>query len=337
MLNPTSSAHSAPISCALITGATGFIGSWLTKLFLHHNIRVVALGRKPWEQVDPQRLAAHELLTYIPLAQEQLSSVPKYLEAAGISAAQLGHNAVFYNLAWGSSGGLSDLDVAGQMGNVLASQQAFLLAEALGCKRFVQIGTMEEAFTEAYLPLDFHHAPYYNRHIIYAEAKRCARMTLKAMCSSLHCELIIVNQSHIMGPLDHRDSFITATMKRILKGEPLRFTPCEQYFDVVSVFDCVRALKVIGERGQPQAEYWIGSGHARPLKEYVNILLQLHTTAAPVEFGALSYQDVRLNKSVFSPELLQRDTGFTCELDFPQITAELYTWLQTGQVITHLD
>ena len=154
MLNQTSTSHSAPISCALITGATGFIGSWLTKLFLHHNIRVVAFGRKPWEQVDPQRLAAHKLLTHIPLSQEQLSSVPKYLEAAGIGAVQLGSNAVFYNLAWGSSGGLSDLDVAGQMGNVLASQQAFLLAEALGCKRLVQIGTMEEAFTEAYLPLD---------------------------------------------------------------------------------------------------------------------------------------------------------------------------------------
>ena len=337
MTHPLSSTHSAPISCALVTGATGFIGSWLTKLFLHHNIRVVALGRKPWEQVDPQRLPAHELLTYIPLAQEQLSSVPQYLQEVGIDASQLGPHAVFYNLAWGSSGGLSDLNVGGQMSNVLAAQQAYLLAEALGCKRFVQIGTMEEAFTEAYLPLDFHHAPYYNRHLIYAEAKRCARMTLKAMSSSLRCELIIVNQSHIMGPLDHRDSFITATMKRILQGEPLRFTPCEQYFDVVSVFDCVRALKIIGERGRAQAEYWIGSGQARPLKDYVKILLQLHSTDAPVEFGALSYQDVRLDKEVFSPALLQHDTGFTCELDFPQITAELYTWLQTGQVITHLD
>ena len=40
---------------AIVTGATGFIGSWLVHELLNQNIEVLALGRKRLDEVDPHR------------------------------------------------------------------------------------------------------------------------------------------------------------------------------------------------------------------------------------------------------------------------------------------
>lgn len=323
------------ISAAIVTGATGFIGSWLVKLLLLQGIRVIALGRREFSQILAQRLEPHKLLTYVQLPQEQIAKLPDILKEQGLEHS-LGCDCVFFNFAWGGRKGLSDLDLEAQMQNVDAAVQSYEAAEKLGCRLFIQVGTMEEAFAEAYLPLDYHRTNVYNRHLIYAEAKRCARMTLKALSANFNCKLIMVNNSHVMGPLDYRDSLLTVTAKKILAGESLRFTSGEQNFDVVSIFDLVNAFKLIAECGVANAEYWIGSGQARRLREYIEILLKLHPVETKMEFGALSYNDVRLPLSVFSPERLQQDTGFYCQISYEQIASELFYWLQTGEVLTHL-
>ena len=53
------------------------------------------------------------------------------------------------------------------MKNVVWCAVALEVAKNIGCARFVQVGTMEEAFTEKYLELDHHKDTQYNRHVIY--------------------------------------------------------------------------------------------------------------------------------------------------------------------------
>lgn len=308
---------------AVITGASGFLGSFLAKLLLKSGIQVVALGRRERRDLIAGRLPEDPNLTYINLPMDQIKLLPDLLGKKQIAL----KDCIFYNFAWGGRQGLSDLNVAYQEQNVVNSMNAFKTAEKLHCLKFIQVGTMEEAFAEAYLQLSYHNCNYYNRHLIYAQAKRNARMMLKAVAADSATDLIIVSKSHVMGPLDYRDSLLMVTLKKMINSEDLYFTSGEQYFDVISVYDCALGFKTIGESGKRYAQYWIGSGHPRPLKEYIQIMADKYHKKGIIEFGVLNYNDIKLDRSIFSPLKLKTDTGFCCTHSYEQTLEDVHSWL----------
>ena len=152
---------------AIITGATGFIGSALVRLLLKNNIEVLALGRKAWQDVDPKRLGKADGLKYIQIDMSEIDSLPERAKKIGWN---FNNSCVFYNFAWGGISKLSDLDIEAQLKNVAWSVNAVRSASILNCEKFIHVGTMEEAFTSKYFDLDFHLNSEYNRHVIYSTA-----------------------------------------------------------------------------------------------------------------------------------------------------------------------
>lgn len=136
---------------AIITGASGFLGSFLAKLLLKKGCRVIALGRRDYDSLIPKRLPEHINLNYINLPMKDIALLPEILKSRQIDVEEC----VFYNFAWSGEKGLSDFNVEYQEQNVINSLVAFRVAEQLHCLKFIQVGTMEEAFAEAYLSLDY--------------------------------------------------------------------------------------------------------------------------------------------------------------------------------------
>ncbi|WP_059006539.1 NAD-dependent epimerase/dehydratase family protein [Campylobacter coli] len=309
---------------AIITGATGFIGSALVRSLLRDGVEVLALGRKKREEVDPLRLQEHDRLTYIQIDMTDISNLPNILNEKKIDF----KNASFFHFAWGGKQGLSDLNIKEQYNNISYSIEAFLSAEKIGCKKFIHVGTMEEAFVTPYLELDYHKEKHYNRHVIYALAKKSARDFLKSLSNQVNVELIFATKSHVIGANDTRDSFLLVTLQRILNGEKIEMTSGEQTFDTIALKDCIRAFKLIGAMGKKNSEYWIGSGDPKTLKEYVQIMAARYPPKFPVEFGKISYSDVKLPKEVFSIKLLKEDFNFHCEQSYEESLEDLYQWLK---------
>lgn len=313
---------------AIITGATGFIGSTLVKLLIDSDIKVLALGRKPWAELDEKRLQPHKHLSYCQVNMDQIETLPQRVEELGWT----GDDCVFYNLAWGGKNGLSDLEIEPQMNNIIWSANALKAAKKLNCNRFVHVGTMEEAFTSKYLQLDFHKNTEYNRHVVYSVAKMGSRNLLKVLSKEEGIDLMIGTNSHVMGPNDDKDSFLQVTLQKLIDGEELIFSTGEQIFDVISSYDCALAYKLIGEKGKPCQEYWIGSGEARPLKEYVKIMADLYPSGKELQFGKFQYNDISLTLQDFSIQQLTQDTGFTPSMSYEKTVHQLYDWLQRDYI-----
>lgn len=311
---------------AIITGATGFIGSHLVKLLLEKNMEVLALGRKDWIEIDRNRLQVHENLTYLKLEMSGIESLPEKIHKIKWVPQE---DCVFYNFAWWGKTALSDLEIGAQMENVTWTSNALIAAKKIGCTKFVHVGTMEEAFTQKYLELDYCNNSEYNRHVIYSVAKMVSRNMLKLLSAEYKIDLIIATNSHVMGPFDDKDSFLQVTLQKLINGDDLIFSTGEQYFDVISVSDCALAYKLIGSKGESGEEYWVGSGEARPLKEYVKIMAKLYPSGKELKFGEFSYNDISLKKDDFDIYNLIEDTSFEPVKSYEETVRELYSWLKS--------
>lgn len=305
---------------AIVTGSTGFIGSVFTRFLLDRGIEVLALGRKKFESLSPYKKKNILGSSYITIEMSDIRQLADECSRVGWEA---GDDCVFFNLAWSGVDRMSDLDVRAQTLNVLYSVNAFDVAVEIGCRRFVQVGTMEESFTQKYLNLDHRVDKAYNRHVVYSVAKMAARfaLDLKARQTGIHFNYVL--HSHVMGPEDDKDSFLQETLKKFLRKDSVIMSSGEQLFDVISVYDCALGYYLICESGLPGEEYWVGSGDPRCLKDYVERMHVLYPSGKDVLFGSLPYNDVILDKDVFSIEKLVQHTGYKPRMTFEETVVML--------------
>jgi nucleoside-diphosphate-sugar epimerase len=309
---------------AIVTGATGFIGSAFVKYLISHGIEVLALGRKDPVAVSEARWNKLEGAKYLNLHMDSINRLPSHMDAIEWKA---GHDCIFFNLAWSGESRLSDLNVVAQLRNVSQSVAALETASKLGCSRFIQIGTMEEAFTQRYLELDHQQHSFYNRHVVYSIAKLAAKQALEVRSSQLGLEFIYVLHSHVMGRDDDKDSFLQMTLLKLIRGDELIFSTGEQYFDVISLEDCALGYYLICQKGIPGKVYWVGSGDPRRLREYVERMYALYPSGREMQFGKLPYNDVILDKEAFSITSLVRDTGYSPTMTFEDTVMALHDHL----------
>ena len=309
---------------AIVTGSTGFIGASFVQYLLSQGVEVLALGRKEASMVGAARWAKLEGAKYLTLGMDLIQSLPDYLSEAKWV---VGKECVFFNLAWGGETGLSDLNIAAQMRNITHSVAALEASSKIGCSRFIQVGTMEEAFTQKYLDLDHHKHSYYNRHVIYSVAKIAAKHALKVKASQLGLDFIYVLHSHVMGPDDDKDSFLQVTLLKLIRGDELIFSTGEQIFDVISLEDCAVGYYLICRKGIPGKEYWVGSGEPRRLRDYVERMYALYPSGKEMQFGRLPYSDIVLEKEAFSISQLTEDTGYQATMTYEQTVNLLHDHL----------
>lgn len=316
---------------AIVTGATGFIGSAFVEYLIQQGVNVLALGRKYPVDIQKARWDKLQGSSYIKLCMSSIGDLKFHIEN---SKFEVGTDCIFFNLAWSGASQLSDLSIEAQLRNVDECVAALETASKVGCCRFIQVGTMEEAFTQRYLELDHNQHSFYNRHVIYSVAKIAARQALEVRASQLGMEFIYVLHSHVMGPNDDKDSFLQMTLLKLIRGDELIFSSGDQYFDVVSLADCALGYYLICQKGIHGKEYWVGSGDPRRLRDYIQRMYALYPSSEKMQFGRLKYNDVVLEKNSFSIASLNEDTGFMPQMTYEQTVKELYDYLISPPIST---
>jgi nucleoside-diphosphate-sugar epimerase len=311
---------------AIVTGATGFIGSYFVDYLVKKNIEVLALGRKNYNEISNIRQKKLSGSKYLKLNMSNIRMLSEKIKNIDWEPCD---STIFINLAWGGVNKLSDLNVEAQLKNVSETLDAFEVANLIGCKKFLQIGTMEEAFTNRYLELDYHKDEEYNRHVVYSVAKIAAKNALKLKSIESNIDLIYVLHSHVMAPDDDKDSFLQVTLKKLIDKDELLFSSGEQIFDVISARDCVRGYFLICQKGFADKEYWVGSGDPRRLREYVERMYKLYPSGKKMKFGNIPYNDIKLSKEDFSIKNLVNDTGYKPKTTYEETVKELYKYLKT--------
>lgn len=298
----------------IITGADGFVGSYTVQHFIDNGCKVLAL-----DIIEiPRRLPSNEKLEYIRCdisnPSSMLANIPR------------GKYDTFIHFAWAGSAGEERIDYNLQMQNALNAVECMKVAKELGCSRFVCAGSIMEYEVEAAIHSQGSHP---GMGYIYGMGKHIAHCLCKSVAAHIGIELLwpMITNAYGVGELSPR--FVNTTLRKIINGEPLQFTAATQNYDFVYVTDVAKAFYLIAKNGKPFCEYMIGSGNARPLKDFI---LEMVTSCGPEStplFGNVPFTGTNMPLSTFDISDIKSDCGYEPEVSFGEGTRITMDWLKS--------
>ena len=298
----------------IISGADGFVGSYTVQCFLENGIEVLAIDVIK----EPHRLKPCKGLTYkcIDISDSSLL----------YQAAEAGQYDTFVHFAWAGSAGPQRTDYNLQMRNALNTVECMKVAKQLGCSRFVCAGSIMEREVEAAV---HEQGSRPGMGYIYGMGKHIAHCLCKSVASNIGIDLLwpMITNAYGVGELSPR--FVNATLRRIINHEPLQFTAGTQNYDFVYVTDVAKAFYAVAKNGVPFKEYIIGSGNARPLKEFILEMQQALAPEVVPQFGDVPFTGTNLPLSAFDTTDIKSDCGFEPEVGFAEGTRITMEWLKT--------
>ena len=187
--------------------------------------------------------------------------------------------------------------------------------EALGCQVFVGVGSQaEHGRIEGKITPD---APCFPT-TGYGMAKLCAGQMTRSVCRQLGIRHEWARVLSVYGVNDGPLSVISILLDKLFKGEKPALTAGAQLWDYLYVDDAAEALIAMAERGKDGAVYPVGSGQARPLHEYFELLRDAVNPKLPLGLGELPYPPNQVMHLQADITELTRDTGFKPTVPFEE-------------------
>ena len=287
---------------AVITGATGAIGTALIKEFIKNGIEVLVFCRQ--DSARAGNIPASPLVTV------------KYCALDGLESVQNDTGKdwdAFYHFAWAGTTGAARNDMQLQNLNVKYALDAVGAAKRFGCKTFIGAGSQAEyGRVEGKLaPL----TPAFPENG-YGMAKLCAGQMTRIEAEKFGLKHIWTRVLSVYGENDGKNSMISSLITKLKNGEVPQTTAGEQMWDYLYSGDAARAFALLADKGIDGKTYVIGSGNARPLKEYIYEIKNQTAPNGKIDVGAVPYAEKQVMYLCADITELQKDCGWQPETEF---------------------
>lgn len=283
----------------IITGANGFIGSWLVRKLQKENVNIVALVRKE-----------NNIKNIIGLSYY----VCNFEEYSTVDLPNLEYDA-FYHLAWEGVSTEKKNDYQLQKKNIDLAEAAINLAVRYKCKKFIGIGTVAEyVFCEDIMNFNQRQTP----NDYYGAYKVAVHYILEVLARKMNMPFIwsVIPSTYGEGRVD--GNIVTYTIKSLLNNEKPKYGDLEQLWDFLYAEDVAKALYLIGEYGISGKTYGIGSGRYLKLKEYISIIRDCINPQLELGIGLLPEMSNVTKSSCVGIYDLVKDTGFQPDYTFEE-------------------
>lgn len=290
------------ISRAVVTGPTGAIGTALCLELANNNIDVYAVCRPGSHRAAA--LPRHDRIHRVDCDVADLAALPALIPG-GADA--------FFHFAWAHTIGPGRNDMPAQIENIRYTIDAVQAAKALGCQVFLGAGSQAEyGRVEGVLTPQTPCFPENG----YGIAKLCAGHMSRVECQKLGLHHIWARILSVYGPGDGPATMISGVIRQLLDGKKPALTAGIQQWDYLYSEDAARAFRLLAQHGADRKTYVLGSGNARPLKEYVEILRDTIDPSLPLGFGEIPYGTLQVMYLKADIQQLRQDTGFTPQVSF---------------------
>lgn len=288
---------------AVITGATGVVGSALVRELIENDMEVLVLCRKGSPRND--NIPRHPLVSVRDCDLCRLSDV--------VNDTGKEYD-IFYHFAWAGTVKSERNDMRIQAENIRYSLDAVDVARRFGCRTFIGAGSQAEyGRQDGILKPETPCFPETG----YGMAKLCAGLMTRQYARKLGLRHIWTRVLSVYGLNDKPDTMVMSLIDKLRSGNAKpALTKGEQMWDYLFSADAARAFRLIGEKGMDGKVYIIGSGQARPLVEYMEIIREEVNPKAELGIGLIPYAEKQVMYLCADTSVLREDTGWECGTDF---------------------
>lgn len=310
---------------AIVTGAAGFIGRFLVRELIHAHVETIAVVRENSNNLEkimnlPIRVVQCDL--------QNFGRLPYLISDRDID--------VVFHIAWQ---GVSDVQACNQEIQIQNIQATLNLIDAMHEMRigtFVGAGSIHEAEAVVETAKD---KVIHNLGYMYKASKTAAHWMGKAKAGNYGIRFFwpLINT---YGEEEKSARLVNTVIRKIYEGVSPALSAGNQYYDFVHVCDVACAMRLIAEKGVDGTNYFIGSGDAKPLKEFLKVVGRIANelngkTDVSLGFGQIVDNVVYLPKEIFDVTTLKRDTGFEPAISFEDGIIRTAKWIMQDAKFTH--
>jgi UDP-glucose 4-epimerase len=302
----------------LITGATGFLGSYVLKRLLADRRHDVAVLIRP--ESDTWRVSA--LLN-------QAERIPFGL--SDLTSAR-GHVADFrpdtvIHLAWSGVGNRFRNDLA-QVDNLRATVDLVELTRSVGGTVWVGIGSQAE-----YGPTQgvIHEGMPTRPTTLYGVTKLSAYMLADHLCAQAGIRFGWVRVFSTYGPMDDPSWMIPYLILKLLNGEKPALTPGTQVWDYLHAEDAARAIVSVAVSSSASGVFNLGSGRPRAIREIVTLVRDQVDLALPLGFGEVPFRPDQVMHLEADVSRLRDQTGWLPTISLEDGIQQTVAWFRENR------
>lgn len=297
-----------------ITGATGFVGSFLTRQLVDTG-REVAILLRPTS--DCWRIA--DILDRVHIIEGTMENVAGFAP----KLADFRPDAVAH-LAWRGVTNQFRND-ASQTLNVGESIALYSSACASGCERFVGMGSQAEyGPVSARLDEKVPTRPT----TVYGAAKLSTALMLDRLAEADGLSFAWLRLFSSYGPKDDLSWLIPYMALKLMGGERPALTPGEQIWDYIYVEDAAAAVAAALD-SSATGFFNLGSGEGRPLRSIIETVRDLIDPSLALGFGEIPYRPDQVMHLEANITALKTATGWEPQIPLEEGLARTIDWICT--------
>lgn len=258
---------------AFVTGASGFIGSYLVKALVNDGHEVLCLKRKNsnLEPLDDYI----EKVKWINTTDDWKTEFLKFKPF------------IVYNLAWNGVAADDRIIWEKQISNIAMQQELLDLMLEVGCKKIVGTGSQSE-YGDFENKIDENYP--INPKTAYAAVKASSLIIMKSFCEINNIDWYWFRLFPVFGPHEADSWLIPSLIKNISTSDHMDLTPGEQKLSYLYVGECARAIMMAIYAEGKSGVYNICSDNPTPLKTLVTKIRDKVNPKFQLNFGALPYR-----------------------------------------------
>lgn len=260
-----------------LTGASGFIGSYLVRQLINDGHELLCLKRLT---SDISRLADLQI-QWVNVTDAWQNAFKQFLPEA------------VFNLAWDGVSSADRVIWQKQVQNISFQQNLLDISAACGVKKFIATGSQSE-YGDFEGVIDENYPV--NPKTAYAATKLACLDLVKCFCEIHEIEWYWFRLFPLFGPGESDRWLIPSLIKAMCTKDSMDLTPGEQLLPYLYVGECAKAIVSPLQTGDKSGIYNVCADNPRPLKELVTMIKDKVNPAFKLNFGALPY---RFGQSMF--------------------------------------